>query len=225
MRQHHEHGTDRCAPRLPAPRPDPCRIPKLQRRHTQPRRDPLPLALVELRMHAQQPRPELQPASLRPPPSRVVPRTVRRPPQPTGRVQRRTKQRRRPRYLARRGVPQQLPRRTAGHHRLPSVRVVTRWVQRVAPSAPVHRAAHHRHRMARTRLTNPVVIHVQRASLPTPPVHAPRRQHRPKQPLSVRLVRRRREDTLASTTRSARTLPPHWVCASVVPCTGRGTRS
>jgi len=162
-------------------------------------------------MHAQQPRTELQPTSLRPPPPRILPRAIRGPPQPSGRVQRRTEQRHCPRRPTPPPLPQHRARRTARRCRLASVRIVTRWVQRVA--APrMHHATHHRHRMARTRLACPIMVHSHTATLRPFRPHAAPWQHRPKHPLLVRLVRRRRKDALASATRPVRNSPPLYVC-------------
>lgn len=154
-----------------------------------------------------------------------VARAVRRPTHAPGRVYGTSKECRLPHRLPRPTVQEQFPRRAVGRHRLTAVGEMPRWVQRVAPLR-VRRAAHRRQRKTRTRLARTIVIDGHRARPRPSAEHAARRQHRPENPILVRLVRRRDEGSVEE--RLARSAAPWHIfpCWLVPPpprSRGRGT--
>ena len=129
-------------------------------RHSQPRRDLLSLPLLQSPTDPGQPTSHLQPPSLGSPPARIpaLPPVLLGPPHlPLRGILRRPEQRRLPRRPATVSFPQQFSACAVRHYRHPSVRVVSGWIQRVAPP-PMHSAPHHRHRVARPGLALSVVI-------------------------------------------------------------------
>ena len=88
-------------------------------------------------------------------------------------------------------VQQQFPARAVPHHCHPSVRVVSRRIQRVPPP-PVRSAPYHCYRVARPGLALPVVINEDGARLLPRGVDATCRQHGVQGSVLIRLVARRR---------------------------------
>jgi hypothetical protein len=194
--QHQEHGQEGDSLHRPAHSPTPPLVLEPHQRHPQSGRDPLPGALILLGMHPQEPAGEVQPPTLGPPPPRIVPRTVGRPPLPRSRVLSSTKQRRLPQGLTRRRVHLELPRRAIRRQSLAAVREMARRIERVAPARMIP-APHHLHRKARSRLAMTNVMDVQPARPRAPGKGTPHRQHRPKPALLVGLVSCHLIDTLA----------------------------
>jgi len=194
--QHQEHAQDGDTPRPPIHAPTPRLVLEPHHRHPQAGRDPLPVAIILPGMHPQEPAGEVQPAALGPPPPRIVPRTVGRPPLPCSRVLSGTKQRRLPHGLTCRRIHLELPRRAIRRQSLAAVREMARRIERVAPVRMIP-TAHHIHSKARSRLAMTTMMDVQPARPRALGKGTPHRQHRPKPALLIGLVSCHLKDTLA----------------------------